>query len=164
MTRSPSSKIGAYAGLSAFALVAGLVLGRPELAVVAAPFAVLLVVGLGLAREPRVRVEVELERERALEGDEVEVRVDVEVAGSIERLELLLDLPRGLEVVGDTNPIGLRLTRGEERTLAFRVRCARWGGYGVGDTVIRARDLLGFFVFEQRIRRNFPLRVYPHPE
>ena len=71
MTRRASPRLGAYAGLSALGLLAALVVGRPELVVLVAPFALLLAVGLALGRRPQVNVDVALERERALEGEEV---------------------------------------------------------------------------------------------
>ena len=52
MTRAATPKLGAYAALAGAGLLAALVLGRPELAALAAPFAVLLVVGLSLAVVP----------------------------------------------------------------------------------------------------------------
>ena len=54
----PTPKLGAYAALTALGLFAALVLGRPEPAVLAAPFALTLALGLALARPPDVRVEL----------------------------------------------------------------------------------------------------------
>jgi hypothetical protein len=50
MTRRASPRLGAYAGLSALGLIAALVLGRPELVVLAAPFFLALALGLAAAR------------------------------------------------------------------------------------------------------------------
>jgi hypothetical protein len=46
VTRAATTKLGAYAALAGVGLIAALVLGRPEPAALAAPFALLLVVGL----------------------------------------------------------------------------------------------------------------------
>ena len=54
MTRFDSPRIVGYAGLAAFALVAGLVVGRVELVALAAPFALASVVGASLVRDPKV--------------------------------------------------------------------------------------------------------------
>ena len=54
VTRAATAKLGAYTALTGAGLLAALVLGRPELAALAAPFAALLVVGLSLAETPRV--------------------------------------------------------------------------------------------------------------
>ena len=164
MTRHASPRVGAYVGLSAVALAAALVLGRPELVAVAAPFALLLAVGLALGRQPRVDVAVHVERERALEGEEVTVLVALSAVTGVERLDVLLALPHGLEIPPDENPTAVRLRAGDERELEFRVRCARWGGYAAGEVVLRARDRLGLFAFEGVAGRRSPLKVYPRPE
>lgn len=164
MTRRASPRLGAYAGLSALGLLASLVLGRPELVVLAAPFALLLAVGLALGQEPRLEVDAELERERALEGDELRFDVRVVAGTRIERVELLLALPEGLATAEDQNPVALQLDAGEERALELTLRCIRWGGYAPGEIFVRARDRLGLFVFESRVDLRSPLRVYPRPQ
>src|SRR5213593_3824385 len=93
MKRTAAPKLGAYAGLAALGLLAALVLGRPELAVLATPFALLLFAGLATAREPEFVLELELDRERAVEGDEVTIQIELEARTAIERLELHVRLP-----------------------------------------------------------------------
>ena len=76
--RTASPKLGAYAGLAALGLLAALVLGRPELAVLAAPFALVALRRVSLAaREPEIRVALELDRERAVEGEIVTITIDL---------------------------------------------------------------------------------------
>ena len=48
------------------------------------------------------------------------------------RIDVLLEIPRGLELVDGANPVAFRLRDGETRDVRFRLRCARWGGYRVG--------------------------------
>ena len=96
MTRRPTTKIAAYVGVAALALLAGLALGRPELVAVAAPLAVLVVAGLATASDPEPAVEVTVDRERALVGDQVTVELTVAAAGPVERLEVLLVVPPGM--------------------------------------------------------------------
>ena len=55
MTPSASPRATAYAGLAALFLFAALAIRRPELAVIATPFALLPALGLALARAPEVR-------------------------------------------------------------------------------------------------------------
>ena len=52
VTRTASPRLLGYAALAAVGLVAALALRRPELAIVAAPFALLLAIGTRVAREP----------------------------------------------------------------------------------------------------------------
>ena len=97
MTRRPSARIAAYVGVAALALLAGLALGRPELAAVAAPLAVLVVAGLATASDPEVAAEVTVDRERALVDDQVTVTITMGAATRVERLEVLLVVPPGME-------------------------------------------------------------------
>ena len=147
--RGLTPKFGAYAALSALGLIAALVVRRPELAVLAAPFALTLALGVVLARRPDVRISAELERERAIEDDEVELRLDVYARTGAGRLELRVDLPAELEVADGSNPIALSLERDEERELRLRLRCARWGGWTAGPIHLRYRDSLGFVLWEE---------------
>ncbi|MGZ8782660.1 MAG: DUF58 domain-containing protein [Gaiellaceae bacterium] len=154
----------AYAGLAAVFLLGALALRRPELAVLALPFAVPLALGLRLARVPDVRVSVEVERATALEQDELEVELTILSERPVERLELVLVLPDGLEVASGVTAQSIRLGWEDERRLELRVRCARWGNYELGDVRLRARDRLGLIAWEARFDRRRRLRVYPLPE
>jgi uncharacterized protein (DUF58 family) len=164
VTRRASPRLAAYAGLSALGLLAALVLGRPELVALVAPFALLLAVGLAAAPTPRLDVSARVSRERALEGEELTVTIDVSARTPVERVEVLLALPAGLSAHPGTNPVALMLGVDEERSLEVPLRCERWGGYAPGEIVLRARDRLGLFLFEQVVDRRSPLKVYPRPE
>ncbi|HSC72591.1 MAG TPA: DUF58 domain-containing protein [Gaiellaceae bacterium] len=159
-----TAKLPAYAGLAALGLLAALAVRRPELAVVAAPFALYAGIGLMLARRPRIDAEVELVAVRVLEGDELEVRLTLVAELGAERIEVLLQLPRELAVIDGVNPVQLRLADGERRELAFRLRCARWGAFRVGRIFLRTHDAFGFFVQEVTLDRRQPLKVYPSEE
>lgn len=164
MTPAASPRATAYATLAALFLFTALATRRPELAVVAAPFALLPVLGLALARRPEVRVWLTLERPIALEQDELELQLVVASERPVERLELLLGLPEGLELVSGERALSLRLGWDDERTIVLRLRCARWGNYQLGDLRLRARDRIGLLTWETRLDRRTRLRVYPLPE
>lgn len=172
MTRAVTPKVGAYAGLAALGLLAALALDLPELAVLAAPFAVVVAIALVMAEEPSLELELTLDRERVLEGDEVDVRLRVVAGRPVALGELLLELPDGLapldggarSALGGTARLALHLRAGEERELALKLRGARWGGYRVGVVHLRARDPLAFLQYEARFDRRVPLKVYPRPE
>jgi uncharacterized protein (DUF58 family) len=164
MRRTGSRRVEGYAILSAAGLVSSLVLRRPELAVAAAPFALALVFGIRLARDPDVRIAFELETERTVEGSDVAARLDVTVVAPVDRLELLLELPRGVEVSSGPNPTAIRLRRDEERRIELELRCRRWGVYEIGDIEVRAHDVLRLVVWECRIRVPRVLKAYPTPE
>ncbi len=162
MTRVADVRLGAYAVLAAAGLVAALAVRRTELAAVAAPFALLVTLGVG-ARPPRLRAWFEVDRERALEGDVLEATLTVRTEGAVDRLEIGLVLPVGVESDG-RNPIALRLAPDEERELPLRLRCVRWSSVELGEVWLRARDRIGLVRFEGSVDRRRPLRIYPSPE
>ena len=164
MTRRASPRLEGYAVVAGVALVASLALRRPELAVAAAPFALLLAFGLRPTEKPRIRASFSLDEDRVLEGHEVEGRLEVVAESSVDRLELLLVLPSGVEVVEGRDAVALRLRRGEQRTIPLSVRCARWGLYDVGALELRARDPLRILVWEERVEPTHRLRAYPRGE
>jgi len=163
VTRTSDARLGAYAVLAAAALVAALGFRRPELAAIAAPFALLVALGVRV-RPPALRAWVGLDRTRALEGDVLDATVTVRATEAVDRLEIGLALPEGLELAEGRNPVAFRLAAGEERELPLRLRCTRWSSVELGEVWLRARDRIGLIRFEGRIDRRRPLRVYPTPE
>src|SRR5512133_724084 len=163
MTRSPSPKVGAYAGLAALGLLAAVALRLPELVLLAAPFAVVATLSAFQVRTPRIEVEVELDRERTLEGELLDVSIRLAPGEAVERLDVLLELPAGLEMEGGANPSTLRLEEGE-RLLSLRLRCARSGAFRVGRVHLRAHDHFGMCRHEAAIDARQPLKVYPTEE
>ena len=164
MTRTYSPKLVAYVCLAGVGLVASLALRLQELVVVAAPFALLPAVSLLLARQPRLDVAVELERERALEGDDVGAQVEVDAEHGAARLELLLELPRGIGLADGADPAAVWLGDEAKRTVDVGLHCRRWGGYAVGRVFLRARDQFDFVAWEWTVDRRSPLKVYPREE
>jgi uncharacterized protein (DUF58 family) len=167
VTRRPSARIAAYVGVAALALLAGLALGRPELAAVAAPLAVLVVAGLATASDPEVAAEVTVDRERALVDDQVTLQLTLRSADPVERLEVLVVVPPGL--VGPDGAAGswavaVRLAAGEERTLAVPLTCRRWGAYRLGQVHLRAHDRFRLFTWERQLDGQAVLKVFPVPD
>ena len=167
MTRRPSARIAAYVGVAALALLAGLALGRPELAAVAAPLAVLVVAGLATASDPEVAAEVTVDRERALVDDQVTLQLTLRSADPVERLEVLVVVPPGM--VGPDGAAGswavaVRLAAGEQRTLAVLLTCRRWGAYRLGQVHLRAHDRFRLFTWERQLDGQAVLKVFPVPD
>jgi len=161
--RRASPKLTAYTGLAATALLAGLALGRPELAALGAPLVLLVVAGLAMAREPRVELDVALDRERAVEGDEVVVTLTLRSATPVARLELVPVVPERLGLVDQPRARAVHLAAGEPRTIEQRLRCAHWGAYVLGTVHLRAHDPLRLFAWEWRVDGRRSLIVYPEP-
>ena len=105
-----------------------------------------------------------LERATALEQDELELELILASERPIERLELLLGVPDGLEIVSGERALSLRLGWEDERTIELRLRCVRWGNYEIGNIWLRARDRLGLFTWETKLDQRTSVRVYPLPE
>ena len=163
MTRRASSKLGAYAGLSGFGLVAALVLGRPEIVAITAPFLLTVCVGLALGGSPRFTAEIEAD-ERAVEGDEIAVRITLNALTSVDRLDVFVRLPSGLRVTNGEQARSLRLGRGEQRELELTLHADRWGAHRLGPVYLRTHDPLGLFVAEGMLARTPEVRVYPRED
>jgi len=164
MTRSAAPRLHAYAALTAAGLLGALALERPEIAVLAVPFALVLALGLATAREPRVRLWVEVDRDRVLQGDRIRIELQLESEDPLGRLDVLLVVPTGMELAEGEDPVTVAFGIDGERTLELAVVCEHWGTYALGDVRLRARDRLGLLTWEWRVDRRAPVRVYPRPE
>jgi uncharacterized protein (DUF58 family) len=164
VTRYVTPKLGAYAGLAALGVLGALALGLPELVALAAPFALVAVLGLATTRVPELDVWVDVDRERALQYEEIEVRLTIRSPHPPGPFELFVRLPEGLVVAGGDNPAVVRIEAGETAQLRFSARAERWGAYLVGDVFVRTFGPFRVFRNEQRLDRRRPLKVYPAPE
>jgi uncharacterized protein (DUF58 family) len=159
MSVSASPRLGTYAALVVLALVAALAVGRPELAALAIPFAVLVTVALAGAGPPSLGGSLRLERERALEGETVRASATVRNSGAGARVEL--HLPAAARVESAPASIVVWLRPGERRSAEFELTVERWGVHRVGPVLVRARDRLGAFAIEGPLGEARELRAYP---
>ena len=160
MTRRATWKLSAYAALSGFGLVAALVLGRPEIVALTAPFLIAVGVGLAVSASPRFTAEIAAD-ERSVEGDEIDIRITLVASTPVDRLDVFVRLPPGLELAGGKQARSVRLARGERRELELTVRAERWGAHELGPVYLRARDPFGLLVAEGMLSRMPEIRVYP---
>jgi uncharacterized protein (DUF58 family) len=164
-----SSKLVSYGGLAAALFLLALVLGRPELAALGAPFALVLVVGLASPRPASIEVALHVEQGRVFEGDEIEAELLVRqaasprVPGGTSPAYVYLPLPQGVRPVDGDVTLVLAL-RGGERRIPLRLVADRWGGYRLGDVVWRAGDAAGLLSQDGRVRGDSVLQVYPRAE
>jgi len=163
VTRTGSPRIVGYAVLLAVGLLGALALRRPELAVLVAPFALVLAIGLRAAREPGVSVELALSTDRALEGTAIETVLEAAADRSVDRLEILVELPAEIDVADGSRAHAVRLRAGERRELPLSVRCTRWGVFDVGRVDVRARDALRLVTWEARFEQLHRVKAYPTP-
>ena len=164
MTRTASARLEGFAIVVGAGLIAALALRRPELAVVVVPFALVLAAGLRTREAPGVDISFTLDEERVLEGEEVGASIVVRTVSAIDRLELLLALPPGVEIVDGADAVALRLGDGGAEELRLPLRCSRWGLYDVGALEVRCRDFLRLVVWEQSLERTERLKAYPRTE
>jgi uncharacterized protein (DUF58 family) len=137
--------------------MAALVSGRPELAVLATPF--VLLVAVALAGPPlALDGELRLERDRALEGEKVRATVAVINRGAPARVDV--QLPVAAHLLTDPIPVGLWLGRDQRRVLHFELAAQRWGVHGVGPAIVRAHDRLGAMTLGGPLGEPTDLRVY----
>jgi uncharacterized protein (DUF58 family) len=161
VTRATSPRLRVYAALAATALLAALITGRPELAVLATPFA--LLVAVALAGAPlALDGELRLERDRALEGERLGATVTVINRGAPARVDVRL--PAEGPLATDETPIGIWLARGERRELRFEVSVRRWGVHDAGPAVVHARDRLGATTLDGPVGEAAQLRAYAGAE
>ena len=161
MTRYSAPKLAGYATLSAVGLLAALAFAQPELVALTAPFLLAVGAGLALASTPQLSARIELDHNRALEGEDVAARIVVESATPVDRLELYVNLPDGVDLIDGKNPVALRLGAGERRELELTLKARRWGAHMLGPLYTRTRDPLGFLVWEATAPTRPQLRTYP---
>jgi uncharacterized protein (DUF58 family) len=165
MRRTASPRLEGHAAVVALALVASLALRRPELAALAAPFALVLALGLRAgASEPRVEAVLTLADERVVEGEPLSAELHVWAGTSVDRLEARLVPPEGVELVEGAAGLAVRLRAGESRTYPLRIRCRRWGRYDLGRLELVARDPLRVVVWRERLSDTTRLKAYPRAE
>jgi uncharacterized protein (DUF58 family) len=155
--RAASPRLRLYAGLAATALMAALVTGRPQLAVLATPFA--LLVAVALAHEAlALEGDLVLDRDRALEGDRLCAMLAVDNRGAGARVDV--HLPAAARLDSDPTPIAFWLARGERRELRFELAARRWGVHDVGPAIVRASDRLGAITIDGPLGDAADVRVY----
>jgi uncharacterized protein (DUF58 family) len=143
--------------------ILSLALGRPEPALIALPFLVVLAFAALVARtRPDLSVRVVIDRTKALEGEEVEVRIDVATRQGAFEVAFLMDSSVGVDIVDP--PTAITVSAELPATMRGRIRCERWGAHILGGGRLQARDELSAFVYEQAIEPMLALRIYPRPE
>src|SRR6185295_33039 len=121
MRATASPRLASYALLTAAGALAALVLGRPAIAALVAPFALVAAAGVASAGDPVVRVGTSVTRERVLEGEALVLGVHVRADRPVGWLALLPVLPEGLEASEPALPVVVALAGPAERTIPVQV-------------------------------------------
>jgi uncharacterized protein (DUF58 family) len=162
MTAIPAAKLRGYAALTAALVWAAIGLHRPELVAVAAPFGLLLAVGLAATVPPRVDVRVQSDEIRALEGGTVTLEPELSTPQTVGALWVQPHAPAGLRLRRAARVV--RLEPDVPAVVAVELACERWGGHLAGGMTLRAPGPLGLIRFEQVVEASVPVRVYPSVE
>jgi uncharacterized protein (DUF58 family) len=162
VTPVPAAKLRGYALMVGALVWAAIALHRPELVAVAAPFGLLLAVGLAATVPPSVTVEPAEDEVRAVEGDAITLHPTLTASGPLGRVTVETHAPPGLRA-----PVPVRVLRlegGEPAEIPVGLECPRWGGYLAGGMLLRVPGPLGLVAFEQVVEPGVRVRVYPRPE
>ena len=159
-----SAKLSGYAAVGGLSLLAAILLERPEPAAIGVMFLAAVVVAVARARTPHVELTARIDREQVIEQDAVSVELSLHSARSVPWLQLVTTLPAGIDPQNGMGAMTIALAAGEERTVSIPLVGRRWGAFRLASVVVAARDELGFFTFESRLRQDLSLRVFPAEE
>jgi len=156
-----SPRLVLVAALTSIALLAAVVLGRPEVVVLAAPGVAAVLVGIALHEWPDLAVDVSSDTDQTVEGDEMTFLVSVTSRVGVPWLDLDLDLPPDFETVAGTSRMIGRVPPRTRLVFRLPVTPTRWGIASPTRLEVVARDRFGFFVssFVQRV--ELPIRIHP---
>ena len=163
MSPRATPRLRAAVWLTAAGIAAALAGGRPEPAALAAPFAVLALVGLRRQRPRRLDARLRLQADRVLEGERVDGVLELAAAEASGRLEAELVLPAGLTLAQQERR-ALALGPGQTRTLELAIDCERWGAYAAGLLRVRSYDRLRLLAEDYELDLGQRLRVDPPQE
>jgi uncharacterized protein (DUF58 family) len=162
VTRAATPKLATYVALASAALLAGLVLGRVELVVLAAPVITALAAGLALTREPHMGVDLALSSDRCLEGELLQLEVTLTSDAHVE-VDVVVALPRGL-TADRRHFVAMPVRPQASTTLTVTLRARRWGVYPVGRVALRVEGPGGLVRYESAHDLSRPVRVFPAME
>ncbi len=166
MTRHATDRLLVAATTSVAGVLLAVLGGLPEAAILVAPWAVLLVLGLANSRPDETTPRVEAPNDRVLVGDEVEVNVSWTGAAGTAFVNCLPSegfWPPNDE--GDTRR-GARahdvLVHGQS-TITCWLQATRWGTHDVGRIEFAVTEPYGLFQREGAAGQSTQVRVHPTP-
>ena len=166
MTRRATDRLLVAATTSVAGVLVAVLGGMPEAAILVAPWAMLLVLGLANSQLDVATPTVEVINDRVLVGDEVEVNVVwTHVAGTA--------FVKCLPSQGFWAPNGASDTRrGSQEhdvlgrgaaTITCRLQATRWGTHDVGRVATAVTEPYGLFQWEGGAGQSTRIRVHPKP-
>lgn len=146
----------------AWALLLGVLTGRAELFIAAAP----LVVGFVSAREadraPQYRLGHEVSAERLAEGGRLTVTVTLSAIDPLPMIEIMEFLPAPLELSAGNNRVVVVAAAGSETRWSYELLCPTRGRFSLGTFHLRLWDRSGLGVAESQETQPEPVFIYPY--
>jgi len=144
--------------LSVAGLAATMLIGRPELLALTAPFLVATLATLLVHRASRPDVVLRFESRRVIEGDRVDLHVEITSDVDLPRVEVEVEFSDGLTALSATRMIG---SVSKERTavFVFAAEASRWGMADITSIRVHTVDRFGMFSSRWDFRCSESLQV-----
>ena len=166
MTRRGTDRLLLAVLITAVGALVALLGGIPEAAILAAPWAVLLALGLSRSGQGTVRATVEIADDRVLVGDEVELVTSVSHAAGSVHVTCLPGDGFWPETVGDDSLRSAEIYDvlvADRATIRCRLPASQWGVHDVGHVSIEVTEPYGLFRWDTTVGEPLLVRVHPTP-
>jgi uncharacterized protein (DUF58 family) len=162
LTTRPSPLFASLSVLAAWALVLGLVVGRPELFFATIPLVVALLSMTKPTAAPNIRLTTELSTSRLVEGDHFDLTLTVASPGEpAPSVEIFLPLPATFVFVDGKRHLATSLNANETFEWKFAVRSTARGRFAFGPLNVRVSDHSGLHVEEALAGSRAEIETYP---
>lgn len=163
---APTRALGRAVLLTGLLLIAGVLLGRVDLIVLATPFALGGAVALRRRPQDKPRLRLVVEDNHLVEGGDL---VGTLVVGNPDGVDYDVALvrtlvPPWLRVHDGDRPIGLTVPRGAAADIELRGQALRWGRHPLGPAAARAVACDGLMASRPVLTDARGVRVYPVTE
>jgi len=143
-------------------LMAALLAGRVELAVLTVPWFVVLLMAISMSRRPTTTLAVGLGEPRAHSGDTVTVSYELTVRGIVSPATIELGRPSDLDPsIGWPDPPAQVVTPGATAHFEVPVSFADWGTWDVGQVRVEITERHGLFRWSSVVRDSALIRIHP---
>ncbi len=166
MTRHGTERLGLASVLTVVGALITILVGRPEAALLVAPWMVLLTLGLTNARFAPLSATIEVADDRVVIGENIEVTTTVTGApGSVQVICLPSDAfwaQNQTENAANSTPVADVLVA-DRAELRSTLQAAAWGRHDVGRVHIEVTQPYGLFRSSGVVTDSTILRVHPTP-
>lgn len=137
--------------------------GMAEVALFAAPWVVLLVLGSAGSRQSNVQAKLAASSDRVVIGDNVELEVELVADESVQ--VAVAPSPDAAFGSHEGPPVVVEaVTPGGSTNVTFDFTARQWGAHDLGRVQIEARSAYGLTSFRGDVSQNQTVRVHPTPQ